>query len=162
MFIRPGKAVHGFHENTVVGRADVSAGVLRLESNSVARADSLRERIEAACGDLIRHRTREHSDPTFGIRQGQERIDAGEAPVEIPPADANRLLREFKEKHYADWADHPLPALHGKTPRQAVKKKAGRVEVDLLLKDCENHEAQMSEEQRFDFSRVRRELGLDA
>ncbi len=162
VFTRPGNAMHGSWQNTVVGRAEVSVGKLRLETNSVARADSLRERLETACGDLIRHRAREHSDPTFRLQQGDERTDRGQTPVEIPPADANRLLREFKEKRYADWADQPIPALQGQTPRQAVQKKAGRDQVDLLLKDCENREARMPEEQRFDFSRLRRELGIEA
>jgi len=162
VFMRPGNAMHGSWENTVVGRAEVSAGKLRLETNSVARADSLRERIETACGDLIRHRAREHSDPTFQLRQGGKPTDRGGAPVDIPPADANRLVREFKDKHYADWADQPIPTLQGRTPRQAVQTKAGRDQVDLLLKDCENHEARMPEEQQYDFSRLRSELGLDA
>jgi hypothetical protein len=162
LFMRPGNAMHGSWQNTVVGRAEVSGGKLRLETNSVARADSLRERIETACGDLIRHRAREHSDPTFQLRQGGEPADRGGAPVDIPPADANRLVREFKDEHYADWADQSIPALQGRTPRQAVQTKAGRDQVNVLLKDCENREARMPEEQQYDFSRVRSELRLDA
>ena len=161
VFMRPGNVMHGAGENTVVGRAEVSGGKLRLETNSVARADSLRERIEIVCADLIRHRAREHSDPTFQLRQEGESTDRGGPPVDIPPADAKRLIREFKDKHYADWADQPMPALQGRTPRQAVQTKTGRDQVDLLLKDCENHEARMPEEQQFDFSRLRSELGLD-
>ena len=154
--------MHGTWGNTLVGRAEVSVGKLRLETNSVARADSLRERIETACGDLIRHRVREHSDPVFRLQQGEEGTERREAPVEIQPADANRLVREFKEKHYADWLDQPVPALQGQTPRQAMRKKAGRDQVNLLLKDCENHEARMPEGQQFDFSTLRRELGFQS
>jgi hypothetical protein len=66
----------------------------------------------------------------------------------------------MKAKHYADWVDVPLPALRGKTPREAVGTKAGKEQVDLLLRDCEYHESRLSEAERFDFSSIRHELGL--
>ena len=94
------------------------------------------------------------------LAHSEEGPDPGEQPSEIPPADANNLIRAFKEKHYADWADQPLPALEGRTPREAVRTKAGRGSVDVLLKDCENHEARIPEGERFDFSGLRRDLGL--
>lgn len=161
VFTVPGNAMHRSWENTVVGRALVLKGRLRLETNSLKRADALRERVEAACGDLILHRAREHSDPSGQLQHPEKRPDISEEAYEIPPAEANALVREFKGKHYADWADKPLPALNGKTPREAVRTKAGRAQVELLLKDGENLEARMPEEQRFDFSVIRRELGLD-
>jgi hypothetical protein len=44
--------------------------------------------------------------------------------------------------------------------RAAVRTKAGREQVDLLLKEFEAGEARLPEDQRFDFSDLRRELGL--
>jgi len=41
-----------------------------------------------------------------------------------------------------------------------VRTQAGREQVDLLLKECEISEARQPEGQRFDFSDLRRELGL--
>lgn len=76
------------------------------------------------------------------------------------PQEASQLLQEYQAKHYSDWAEQPLPALKGKTPKEASKTKAGRDEVDLLLKDFENGAARMPLEQRFDFSSIREELGL--
>jgi hypothetical protein len=70
------------------------------------------------------------------------------------------MILDFKRRHYADWLDQPLPALGGKTPRVAVRTKAGREQVDLLLKECEIMEVQQTEGQRFDFSYLRRELGI--
>ena len=61
----------------------------------------------------------------------------------------------------ASWVDEALPALGGQTPRQAVQTRDGRTEVDLLLKDFEHHEAAEPAAQRFDFSGLRAELGLD-
>ena len=67
----------------------------------------------------------------------------------------------WKERHYAGWLDLPLPALCGMTPREAVRTKEGKDRVDVLLKDLENHECRLPEEERFSFSGMRRELGLD-
>jgi hypothetical protein len=160
VFTVPGNAVHGSWKNTVVGRAWVLEAKLRLETNSLRRADALRDRVEAACVDLIRHYGREHSDPFSPLHHPEERHDVNREPAEIPPAEAAALVREFKESHYADWADEPLPALNGKTPREAVRSKAGRTQVELLLKHFENQEARAPDEERFDFSGIRRDLGL--
>jgi len=65
-----------------------------------------------------------------------------------------------KEHGDADWIDQRIPALGSKTPRAAARSKAGRLEVDLLLKECENLEVRLSAGQRFDFGRIRQELGL--
>jgi hypothetical protein len=113
-------------------RAAVSKGKLRLESNSVQRADTLRRQVESACGGLLRHRGRNHSDPR------SERVRAGygaastarDADEELPPAEALTTIRQFKAQHYADWPNQPLPALGGKAPRDAVKTKAGKAAVD--------------------------------
>ena len=80
----------------------------------------------------------------------------------IPPSEAGRLVREFKESHYAGWVDLPIPALGGETPREAVRTKEGKRQVDLLLKELENSESRLPEEERFDFTGLRKRLGLDA
>jgi hypothetical protein len=69
-------------------------------------------------------------------------------------------VRAFKRRHYAQWADHPLAALRGKTPREAMRTADGRAAVDVLLKDFENHEIRQSDDARYDFSEIRRGLGL--
>ncbi len=77
----------------------------------------------------------------------------------IPEA-AGTILN-FKEQYYADWLKQPLPALSGKTPKQAVRTKAGRKMVDLLLKDLENRESRLPEDHRMGFKKIREELGLE-
>ncbi|MEN8131555.1 MAG: PEGA domain-containing protein [Pseudomonadota bacterium] len=72
------------------------------------------------------------------------------------------MLREVKERHYADLADQPLPALGGKTPLEAVRTKAGRDQVDLLLKGFENYKARLPKSQQVDFLSLRKERGFKA
>ena len=149
LFMRPDD------QQTLIGRVRMRRSELRIETNSLARADVLRERIEGACGARIRHRAREHAAP---LALGR---DSGHPPQ--PPAppspEEERLVAEFKARHYADWADVPLPALGDRTPRECAQTAAGRAEVDLLLKDMENMECR-TPGTPFDFSDIRRELGI--
>jgi hypothetical protein len=155
-FLKSGNAMHRNWESTLIGRGWISMDSLKLESNSVARADELRRRIEKACAGLIRHRAREHSDPMALA----ERSEPREPHHELPPDIQQGLLRDFKERHYADWPDHPLPALDGQTPQEAARTKRGRAQLDLLLREMENHEGRLPAAERFDLSRLRARLGL--
>jgi hypothetical protein len=145
---------------TMLARATLGKGKLRVETNSVERADRYRELIETACGGRIRHRTREHSDPLALL----EKYRGTAAPMPDPAGpsaeEMNAIALDFKRRHYADWSDRPLPALGGQTPRAAVRTQAGRAQVDLLLKEAEMAEARAPKGQAFDFSVVRRDLGL--
>jgi len=160
LFHGPGSASQQDGTRTLLARATLDKRKLRVETNSVERANRFRERIEAACGGRIRHRTREHSDPLALMERRQAPRAPAPGPAGLPADEANAIVLDFKRRHYADWSDQPLPALGGKTPRAAVRTQAGREQVDLLLKECEMMEARGTEGQRFDFSVLRRELGL--
>jgi hypothetical protein len=86
-----------------------------------------------------------------------------ESASKIPPEIEKELLLKFKTEHYANWADEPLPALDGKTPREAVRSEVGRAAVENLLRMMENGEEQLRNEGKaaYDFSPVRKILGLD-
>jgi hypothetical protein len=142
----------------VVGHVEVGDGTLRVETNSVARADAVRRDVEAACGSLVRHRAREHADPRAALRRG-ERPRASSPPLDSPEAAA--MVLAFKRDHYTAWLDESIPALGGLTPREAARQAPSRRRLELLLQDMERLEAGMPEGQRFDFGWVRGELGLD-
>ncbi len=161
-FLKPGNAMHQSWDNTVIGKAWTTGGGLKVETNSIRRADDLRKRIEKACGGLLRHRAREHSDPIALMTSSAGANTTRKKPeAEADSPEIQQLLRQYKERHYADWLDQSIPALGGKSPREAVRTKAGRGRVDLLLKDIENHEASLPEGLRFDFQKLRRELRLE-
>ncbi len=65
--------------------------------------------------------------------------------------------------HWEKWPDMVLPALHGKTPRQAVREKLGRQLVNVILEDaernCRNANGTMGSLDNL--LKVRRELGLE-
>ncbi len=147
--------------DTVVGRLVIGACKLRAETNSIARADVVREQLEMQMEGKLRHRTREHSDPLALHELGDGGTGAESEPLDVPPAELVSLACKFKSQHYSRWPDEPVPALEGKTPRDAVLTRAGRRSVDLLLKEMENGEARLPAAERFDFSVLRRKLGFE-
>jgi hypothetical protein len=159
VFLRGGGRVRG--ERTVLAEAILGAAELRLETNSVERADTLRARLEKVCPGILAHERRNQENPialklvTAGLPESAAR-EADESPT------AFAAVRAYKRRHYAQWADHPLPALHGKTPREAVRTAEGRAMVEVLLKDFENHESRHPDDARYDFGELRRALGLPA
>lgn len=154
---KQGNAMHSHWENTVVGHLSVMDGRLEVETNSVERADRLRAKIEAACGPQSRHRAREHADPLSSAQSRHE-----PPRLRAPPSlDEDEAVRAFREQHYRHWLDEPIPALGGKTPRQAARSRLGLQQVDLLLRTMENNEQRVTDHAPFDFAPLRRELGLD-
>jgi hypothetical protein len=152
-FFKPSEAKRKTREATIIGHAFIERGTLEIETNSLRRADALRKRIEKACGKLVRHRIRDHSDPVQAVQRAM-------AGSESTPESA-RFEREYKERYYADWIDEEITALKGKTPREAMRTKPGRDKLDLLLKQMEQQEQQQEEASRYDFAKLRGMLGLE-
>ena len=158
VFSRAGNAVHASWDNTVIGRAVLDGNRLRVESNSVARADALKRRIKAATGRLLRLRVRDISDGASMFKQAQ-----AQAPRPVPPSDPRlqAVLREALNRHYGSWVDSPIPALDGATPREAAARPMLRPRLVALLKDLEYLEGAKPEAERFDAGQLWRELGID-
>ncbi len=154
---KQGNAMHSHWDNTVIGHLALTDGRLEVETNSVERADRLREKVELACGECLAHRAREHADP---LSSAQSRREPSRPPTP-PSPEEEEALRAFREQHYRHWLDEPIPALGGKTPRQAARSPRGLRQVDLLLRTMENNEQRVMEHAPFDFGPLRRELGLD-
>jgi hypothetical protein len=58
-------------------------------------------------------------------------------PDNIDPREVTQAIQEAVMRHYANWADEPIPALNNKTPRQAIQTKAGLERVKGLLRSYE-------------------------
>jgi hypothetical protein len=158
-FVREGNA-KGVLESTLVGRATIEGSALRVETNSVQRADALRILVEDHLGTLVRFRVREHSDPTALLEQLRSR-GAPEPEREPMPPEVLDAMRKMQEEHYRRWLDEPIPALGGLTPRAAAAKGGAAGEkLRVLLAEIEHAEGRAPEGQRFDVGVLRRELGI--
>jgi hypothetical protein len=156
-FVREGNA-KGLLDTTLIGRAMLDGSTLRLETNSVARADRLRRLVEDCLGPLVAFREREHTDPVAHLGRGDGRRAGGDE--DLPP-EAVEYLRKLQDEHLRRWLDESVPALGGLTPREAARRKgAPRRALELLLAEIENAEAGRPAELRQDVAALRRELGF--
>jgi hypothetical protein len=143
------------------GRIEMKDGKLRLEVNSRKRLQIGRQLVEKFAGEWLRHER-----DTFETLDDVRRAAAGkkpQQPAKALPADVEReVVQKLRAEHYARWVDEPVPALDGQTPREAVRSETGRKAVEDLLRLFENAEERARREGRaaFDFSGIRRELGL--
>jgi hypothetical protein len=149
------------------GRFVLEKGRVVLETMSRQRAERGRALLEAAAGPAVAYRATSSESVARALERRRARPGARDrrpaAPEdEVPPEVAAEVLRGFYERHYRGWLDEPLPALDGRTPREAAGLKSARPKVIALLKDMENHSARERLEGRpaYDFGWMWGELGL--
>ncbi len=146
---------------TVLGSLELTGKTLLVTVNSAQRAAQVEALISAAAGDLLRSplttiRTVDQ------MRADQRRDGPREEADEIPPEIAHQLMRDHLDKHYRETLDAPIPALGGKSPRQAVRTAAGQAKVIDWLKLLENRSAGRGGDPiaEYDFGWMWVELGL--
>ena len=146
---------------TVLGSLELKGKTLLVTVNSAERTAKVQTLIGAAAGDLLKSplttiRTVDQ------MRADQRREGSREEADEIPPEIARQLMRDHLDKHYRETLDAPIPALGGKSPRQAVRTAAGRAKVIEWLKMLENRSAGQGDGRiaEYDFGWMWVELGL--
>jgi hypothetical protein len=135
-------------------------GRIVLETVSSQRAERGRALLEAAAGPAVVYR----ATSSESVQRALERRPARRARPEdeVSPA-AAEIVQTFYERHYRGWLDEPLPALDGRTPREAAGLKSARPKVIALLKDMENHSTRERLEGRtaYDFGWMWGELEIE-
>ncbi|CUK20718.1 hypothetical protein RUE5091_04550 [Ruegeria denitrificans] len=146
---------------SVLGSLNLKGKTLTLSVNSATRAERGEALVRDLLGDLVKSPLT--SIQTVGQMMADDSQESGVAEEEdIPPDLARQMAHEHLEQHYRDTLDQPIPALGGKTPRQAVRSTAGRKQVIDWLKTIENRSARQtgSPVADYDFSWMWHELGL--
>jgi len=82
--------------------------------------------------------------------------------VEITDPQAAEMVTKFHERYYREWVDTPVPALNGRTPRQAAADGRSRPKLVELLKMMENStaRAQQRRADAHDVSQLWAALGI--
>ena len=62
-------------------------------------------------------------------------------PVGLDPETLFGAMETMIKRIYANWADEPIPALNGQTPRKAMDSVTGLERVKGLLRSYEDGEA---------------------
>ena len=115
-------------------------------------ADAGRAWFDALAGAAVRHLSREITDPHGALRSTRPGTSAGarfgtspaKAPPTLSPDPLADAIEQALRRSYARWADEPMPALAGKTPRQAIGHAAGLERVKGLLRSYEHGETEMA------------------
>lgn len=126
-------------------------------SFTLEQADRTRAVLEKAFGKRVSHLGR-------ATQRLEDRQPAAASPgvsgSQANTPEVQAAVLQFKSDHYATWPDHPLPALDGKTPRQAMRTQKGRAAVERLLAEIEHREQASPPAVRYDVDALRTALGL--
>lgn len=117
-------------------------------------ADVGRAWFEGLAGAAVQHLTREITDPAGhlaragggqgGNNTGRTLRSSSASTPDLPPEVIAQAIEQVLHRHYANWADETIPALGGRTPRQAITTPAGLERVKGLLREYEEGERQQS------------------
>jgi Protein of unknown function (DUF1186)/SEC-C motif len=105
-------------------------------------ADQGRPWFEALAGKSVEFAGRVLSDPRNAMKNPPTG-EAGSSATTVPNLPAEALaeaVEKMLHRIYANWSDEPMPALGGKTPRQALATASGRERVRGLLRSYEASE----------------------
>jgi len=124
---------------------------VKLLTKTAGLAEQARPWFEALAGGAVKFVLREVSDPK-GILSGAGPSGAAARaapalPDGLDPQDLADAIANVVKRSYANWADEPIPALDGQTPRQAIGSAAGLERVKGLLRGYEQGEADQASRQ---------------
>lgn len=129
---------------TILGTMILEEELLTLEANSVERGARGRELIEAVASELVRHRATVHEDARRQIAErltasalGREDSPDAADPSRLDPDVAEALVAAHYATHYRAWIDEAVPALEGRTPREASTIPALRPKLEDLIHGLE-------------------------
>ena len=162
------------------GTIEIEGDVATVNANSRARADAMVRLLEAAAPgvQLIerREQSMEEAMAALGADGGREGPGGATSPVHgdtgplagLPEdlashPEVRALLDETVRRFERSWVDESIPALGGRTPRQAIRDPSGRREVEALLDDMDWMKRRAGEDGGaglMDAGRIRELLGL--
>lgn len=146
---------------SVLGTLRIEGTQLKLQTQSRERLERGKQLLGAQLGVLARHRLDGIQDVDAAMAARSERAHARPEDPEASALQAE-LIGPLLQKQIDGWIDLSIPALKGKTAREAVKTQAGRRQVIRMLKDQENMMQGQPGGATVDFSYVYKQLGLDA
>ncbi|MCB2146447.1 MAG: SEC-C domain-containing protein [Deltaproteobacteria bacterium] len=154
-------------DNTLLGRIRIDKKSMTIEVNSAGRAKKIQRSVSRRLGRSARFKVDQIQDP--GTMMAATGPSFAEPAVGMKPEDLMHLpevqtqLASLIGQHWDGWVDEKLPALGGKTPRQAVRTADGREAVEALLADFERGSGgadPMAEFNQQGIQRIRKTLGL--
>lgn len=145
----------------VLGTVELQGRRLSLAANSPARAERGRALLAPILEGLVGAPLTERTD----LEQMLARDRPPPRSSGLSPEQERAIVHQGLDDHYRRVLDEPIPALGGKSPRQAAKTAKGREKVAAWLKSLENHAAHREPGDpmaSYDVGWMWRELGVEA
>lgn len=139
-WLLPANEKHAGMENTMHGRLLIEGSKMTCEVNSAKRAERLRAIIEKSLpGGVATYETTvvQSVESMMSKASSSSVIDDAEQKELVNHPEVKAHVEQMMRKHWEAWPDMELPALQGRTPRQAVRDESGRQLVSALLEDAE-------------------------
>lgn len=166
LWVKRGNKIYKGWSSTVLGNICLMPGQLTMEINSAERAEKaqkllnkyLKESIgrtqvliEAMQSKLFEEIT---NDQAKNRNEGKRSFNSSAVQFKVAA---------MTKAHWEGWLDASIPALHGKTPRQAVKTKIGRERLEAILLHFERMNQNASDNNVIgpDIGHLRSVLGLN-
>jgi hypothetical protein len=145
-WLREGNAKHRSWTNTILGTFRIHGRQLTVEVNSKERARLARLLVDGAMPDAVHRGTVVESvEAALAAHRAAPPAERAARDHEAEELRSDPALQEhmteFLRQHYRGWIDTSLPALGGKTPRQAMRARDGREIVEALLVGLERQES---------------------
>ncbi|MBI4194079.1 MAG: SEC-C domain-containing protein [Betaproteobacteria bacterium] len=141
-----GNPVNKSWDNTVLGNLSIDGARLTAEVNSGERAIRIREIVEERLGARAKHLATEIQSTESMLaraerQRGGKKARAAQAEHERLAAlpEVQAMVKEHFRRHFESWVDQPIPALGGRTPREAMQDPDGREMVEALVQQAERH-----------------------
>lgn len=143
---------------------------LVLETNSVQRAERGRRLLESLASASVRHRATSHENVRRRLRdelRARSRAGADDDPKPppgaLPPELNETLVLNHLARYYRAWLDESLPALDGRSPREAAGDEALKPRLVDLIHGLEGmyESALRSGQPAYDPSWMWSELGFE-
>jgi hypothetical protein len=148
----------------VVARLTLTPLQLLVECEDAERLNELKHELAATFGFALHFRGETAAVPEHDLVEVD--LLADELPsrtVDVSSEQGYRVLRGLFESVFLDWAERPCPALGGRSPRQVAHSTADRPKVAAVIDELERHDPMLlrTGHQGYDYSRIRRQLGLE-
>jgi len=143
---------------TLPGFVELQGDRLVLQAMTRKQAGLGRRLLEQICGGALRHESTVHEDPA------RKAIEAPPPPREPQTEEEERMVLAWQDDYSRKWLDMDIPALQGKTPRQAAAGTAAdRDRLAALLGDLEHgyEHALLIGQAAYDVTWMWAELGLE-
>jgi hypothetical protein len=125
-------------------------GKLEVFHNTQDKADKGRKWFEKLASNAVEFVGRVVSDPKGMMKNmpSGKTSKSLSSQSELPPDVLADVIEQAIHRMYARWSDEPIPALDGKSPKQAMATPAGMERVKGLIRSYEAGELKQAEEQQ--------------